>query len=523
MSALQRSPQPMKERPRPPAHGDTKQFGLYHVRAELSKNGRWHGTLYTLEDDHGTALRRTTSWDQLCHDLGWWPWDDVGGRAYARYRKAYELASASSWRGLAVASASITGGFDGYNAARGEHVVHMRFGDGGAVMFDGDGLLVWTTIDDLQEEAEQNREKKSASRQRMDMDHGNGAIPGNRARGSRVDDARGDLDPQEAHRGQEGRSENEAVGEDRDPSVARPQREARGERSAVQAGTRLAERSQAGHGGVDPPSGRRPEQRPEGPAVSWDAFMPPDLDDELPDGDSPMLGEPQNENAPRGDREHRCHARRCDAHCQPEHLMCAKHWRMVPKKLQEAVWATYRPGQCDDMRPSQAWHEAASAAIAAVYEKEFARWARLERLAAGLPAKDEPDEPDRVPPPQTELALGPEPAEDAPAEPSESFMETGYATPPSKKPSKKELQNAWMGEAVRRHDKERKRIYCEAMALVLSKLAERWESSSARSEIAWIASWVLELGIVKSDPMFTRELRQLRVDPSMFLEDPSPQ
>jgi hypothetical protein len=54
-------------------------------------------------------------------------------------------------------------------------------------------------------------------------------------------------------------------------------------------------------------------------------------------------------------------------------LMCLRHWRMVPRKLQEAVWRTYRPGQCDDKDPSEAWHEAADAAIAAVAAKEASR------------------------------------------------------------------------------------------------------------------------------------------------------
>jgi len=67
---------------------------------------------------------------------------------------------------------------------------------------------------------------------------------------------------------------------------------------------------------------------------------------------------------------HRCHARGCRAPCPPERLMCGPHWRMVPADLQRAVWAAYRPGQCDDKSPSAAWHEAADAAIAAVAEAE---------------------------------------------------------------------------------------------------------------------------------------------------------
>jgi hypothetical protein len=52
--------------------------------------------------------------------------------------------------------------------------------------------------------------------------------------------------------------------------------------------------------------------------------------------------------------------------------MCRPHWRMVPAALRAAVWKAYRPGQCDDKRPSEAWFVAADAAIAAVARAELA-------------------------------------------------------------------------------------------------------------------------------------------------------
>lgn len=67
---------------------------------------------------------------------------------------------------------------------------------------------------------------------------------------------------------------------------------------------------------------------------------------------------------------HTCHARNCETECKPEMLMCPKHWRMVPAHIQKAVYKHYRPGQCDDKKPSQAWHDAADAAIKAVSAKE---------------------------------------------------------------------------------------------------------------------------------------------------------
>ena len=67
---------------------------------------------------------------------------------------------------------------------------------------------------------------------------------------------------------------------------------------------------------------------------------------------------------------HHCHARGCTTNCRPEYLMCPRHWFMVPRHLANAVLNAYRPGQCDDRRPSAAWFTAADAAIAYVAVKE---------------------------------------------------------------------------------------------------------------------------------------------------------
>lgn len=67
---------------------------------------------------------------------------------------------------------------------------------------------------------------------------------------------------------------------------------------------------------------------------------------------------------------HHCHARNCKTPCPRRMLMCRKHWSMVPRDIQDEVYRTYREGQCDDMRPSQAWHQAADKAILAVAVKE---------------------------------------------------------------------------------------------------------------------------------------------------------
>jgi len=66
---------------------------------------------------------------------------------------------------------------------------------------------------------------------------------------------------------------------------------------------------------------------------------------------------------------HTCHAHPCDAPCPPAHLMCRKHWRMVPRDLAHAVVDSYTPGQCDNRRLITAeWRAAAMAAVRHVSE-----------------------------------------------------------------------------------------------------------------------------------------------------------
>lgn len=60
---------------------------------------------------------------------------------------------------------------------------------------------------------------------------------------------------------------------------------------------------------------------------------------------------------------HTCHAKGCDAEVPPEMLMCRRHWRMVPRRIQRRVAAYYRHGQCFDRRPSRDWCEAAREAV----------------------------------------------------------------------------------------------------------------------------------------------------------------
>lgn len=67
---------------------------------------------------------------------------------------------------------------------------------------------------------------------------------------------------------------------------------------------------------------------------------------------------------------HTCHATGCKASVPPEMWGCKRHWFMVPKKIRDRVWATYRVGQCDDMSPSREYCLAARDAVIAVAQRE---------------------------------------------------------------------------------------------------------------------------------------------------------
>lgn len=65
---------------------------------------------------------------------------------------------------------------------------------------------------------------------------------------------------------------------------------------------------------------------------------------------------------------HTCHAIGCSKPCPPSHLMCERHWFMVPVPLRRAVWAALRNRQGNPKDPT--WLATAKAAIAAVVEEE---------------------------------------------------------------------------------------------------------------------------------------------------------
>ena len=67
---------------------------------------------------------------------------------------------------------------------------------------------------------------------------------------------------------------------------------------------------------------------------------------------------------------HTCHATNCNATVPPTMWGCRKHWYMVPPAIRSRIWATYRPGQCDDWNPSEQYCQAARDAVVAVAAKE---------------------------------------------------------------------------------------------------------------------------------------------------------
>ena len=48
---------------------------------------------------------------------------------------------------------------------------------------------------------------------------------------------------------------------------------------------------------------------------------------------------------------------------------CREHWFRLPKRLRDRIWATYRPGQEVDKRPSAAYLTVA---------KDVQKWIRYE-------------------------------------------------------------------------------------------------------------------------------------------------
>ena len=67
---------------------------------------------------------------------------------------------------------------------------------------------------------------------------------------------------------------------------------------------------------------------------------------------------------------HHCHAVGCEVAVPPKMHMCLKHWRMVPRAVQDLIWKHYRPGQEIDKRPTTEYLCTAFVSISCVALKE---------------------------------------------------------------------------------------------------------------------------------------------------------
>lgn len=63
---------------------------------------------------------------------------------------------------------------------------------------------------------------------------------------------------------------------------------------------------------------------------------------------------------------HLCHAHGCDREVPPRMLMCAPHWRRLPRATQQAIWREYRPGQERTKDPSARYMAVQRLAVAQV-------------------------------------------------------------------------------------------------------------------------------------------------------------
>lgn len=79
---------------------------------------------------------------------------------------------------------------------------------------------------------------------------------------------------------------------------------------------------------------------------------------------------------------HTCHAAGCSTRCANSMFMCRPHWRSLPQPMRDAVWAGYRKGQELDWLISDAYAEAAIAAVRHVADREGVTGAPLDEALA---------------------------------------------------------------------------------------------------------------------------------------------
>lgn len=74
---------------------------------------------------------------------------------------------------------------------------------------------------------------------------------------------------------------------------------------------------------------------------------------------------------------HYCHAHGCTAKVPPRMFVCSSHWKQLPRKLQQAIYREYRPGQEVDKQPSTRYLAVQQHAVAVLafkpHDEEAAR------------------------------------------------------------------------------------------------------------------------------------------------------
>lgn len=68
---------------------------------------------------------------------------------------------------------------------------------------------------------------------------------------------------------------------------------------------------------------------------------------------------------------HECHAHGCNVEVPPKLFMCKPHWYSLRKKIRDAIWDEYRPGQETDKNPSERYMAVQQRAVAEVAYREF--------------------------------------------------------------------------------------------------------------------------------------------------------
>ena len=58
-------------------------------------------------------------------------------------------------------------------------------------------------------------------------------------------------------------------------------------------------------------------------------------------------------------RRHTCHWPNCERQVPPAMWGCKVHWFKLPRSLRNRVWAAYRPGQENDLQPSEDYFQVA--------------------------------------------------------------------------------------------------------------------------------------------------------------------